>query len=87
MNNNNNHHHKSPCRYYKEYQNNGEYAIGYCTAVTPMLNVPECDMGTESYCVNGKYEPTNMYREITSGMVVFALDINSPDYQLIAEGF
>lgn len=74
--------HKSPCRFFKE---NG--LLHFCTAVKPMLSVPDCNFGTESYCINGRYRPTNLYRNIETGQCVFALDIVGSDYVLLTEDY
>lgn len=72
--------HKSPCRHFKE--------IGvccYCTAVKPMKALPDCDFGTESYCINNLYKPQNLYQDISDGHFLFGLDIVGDGYILIAE--
>jgi len=72
--------HHSPCRYYEEHN-----LQSYCMAVKPCRSCPDCNFGTESYCITGKYRPQNLYKDTKHGCFVYAVELKDENYTLVQE--
>ena len=73
--------HSSPCKHIID---TGEHS--YCSAEIPIRSMPDCDGGSERYCANALYEPTNLYQDTSDGHFVFGVDISGDEFILIAKG-